>query len=887
MNKTLKLLLLSAVGCQFPSLYSHAQRVSCASFLNPQPKADVTVPFRVADAGTPTPIEWGLDLAWLSEDNVRTGVLYAGRDLIDIIRLSFQPTAGVENGTWSADQQNDLRKRADIARKWLKPNVGVYVNDDHKSVDDWYNSTDVSSQERGRRWAKVIDMAVDYYKSRGLTNLVALQGFNEPDYGWDQGAPGQTKPDQKNVYRALREDEGWKEKYANVRMCGANTLNDDKALEWYNYMLPYINEGNTHQLAGDFNHYADFFKAVRQNGHHATADELHNVMEAMVGVEYGMQTGIWWGTNEHVRTLFMQATGHANPGQRLAYGEHRNNWTSASVYRMPDGTMQAFGGMSERQSYTTRYDFVATDRPVWYDGQRGRSYSMYLPGGTGYQVGQTNAEVAVQVQSGSDIMPHIQAGTYKIMNVNSGKLMGFSSKPTSGWTSVTQRNNNNTYKYLQWKLTPLQTTGDFSYWKFELNTDNGMLLDLKDWNYNDGADVGVYPGDGNVLEQWYLQYAGNGAFYIRNRYSNKCLEVADGRTTAGSNIQCGEFKGETYQQWCFLSTNVTPNQVAPAAPTALQVTPGAASIQLQWVAPADKDVLEYVVLRNGYALAKGLTECEFVDNEAELDSVYTYSVYAIDKSLNYGAHSEEVKGVAVTGEQTLVQALALETDLNDSSDNANHVAVNGTPKFATRGDHTGLDFEGTSTYAQLPYTIATHNDLTISCWLYYRGGSQWQRVWDFGNDTEHYMFLTSNYGGGVRFAIKNGNAEEHVDAGKTILSNRWHHLVVTISDKEAKLYVNGTLCGTKTLNISPAELRPTLNYIGRSQFSADPLLRGTVRDFRIYNYALSAEQIQNHATAVNAVEAATTDSSEAYDLNGRRADKNDRLVIKDGRKMLR
>jgi hypothetical protein len=37
-----------------------------------------------------------------------------------------------------------------------------------------------------------------------------------------------------------------------------------------------------------------FYKTVRANGHHATGDELHNVMEAMVGVEYGMQTGIWW-----------------------------------------------------------------------------------------------------------------------------------------------------------------------------------------------------------------------------------------------------------------------------------------------------------------------------------------------------------------------------------------------------------------------------------------------------------------------------------------------------------------------------------------------------------------------------------------------------------------
>jgi hypothetical protein len=39
---------------------------------------------------------------------------------------------------------------------------------------------------------------------------------------------------------------------------------------------------------------------VRASGHHATNDELHNVMEAMVGAEYGMQTGIWWYTGPSV-----------------------------------------------------------------------------------------------------------------------------------------------------------------------------------------------------------------------------------------------------------------------------------------------------------------------------------------------------------------------------------------------------------------------------------------------------------------------------------------------------------------------------------------------------------------------------------------------------------
>ncbi len=883
--------ILSVLSLTFSAIFCHAQQsapVSCASFLNPQTKSDVAVPYRYTDEGVVTPMEWGLDLAWLSEQNVRTGVLYAGKDLIDVIRLSFQPTFSVADGTFSKNQSDTLNLRANIVRKWLKSDVGLYINCDHPYVNDWYNSSALSSQERGKRWAKLIDMSIDYYKSKGLTNWVGIMPFNEPDYGWDQGASGQTKNDFRSICQVFKTDETYKDKYADVRLCGGNTLNNDRALEWWQYSKEYLDEGNTHQLAGEFDTFAEFYEKLTEAGHHATADELHNVMECMVGAEYGLQTGIWWGTNEYTRTQFMKATYHRNPGKRLAYVEHRPNWTAASVYRHVDGQVQAFGGMSERQSANTRYEFVATDRPVWYDGQRGRNYVMFLPGGTGYQQGQTNAEITVNVQSGRDVMPQITEGVYKLVNVNSGRVAGFSSKPTSGWTSLTQRANNNMYKYLQWKVTPLHISGDFSYYSFVLNTDNGMYMDLKDWNYNSGADIGVYPGDCNVLQQWYLEYAGEGAFYIRSRYSTKCLEVEGSKTTAGANICVGDFTGQPNQQWRFLPANVTPDQKAPAAPTELTAIPQGNSVVLQWQASADKDVREYVVLRNGYVLAKNLTTTAFVDNEAEPDSLYTYSVYAIDKSFNYSEESNLVSDVSTLNTQEVVQYLPLDSALSDVTLNANHAALYGTANYIVNNNRHVLSMNGTDNYVQLPYTVANHDALSISMWLYYRGGNQWQRAWDFGNDTEHYMFLTTNCGSGPRFAIKNGGAEENVTSSQRLSANKWHHIVVTIGDGVARMYINGEQKGENTkMTIKPSDIRPALNYIGRSQFVNDPLMRAYVDDFRIYNYVLSPEEVQGLTTAVATPSVQQSKDAPAYDLNGMRATESTRLQIQNGKKVLR
>ncbi len=845
MRKLLSLFLLPLIAPR-----AHAQVTSCASSLRAVGKPDVTVPFLYDDTGTETPLEWGLDLAWLSEDNVRTGVMYVGKDMIDVVRLSFQPTASVEDGEFSEEQIEALDSRVSIVKTWLGTGVGYYINDDNPSVDSWYNPQN-SSSTRASRWAKVIDMTADYYKEKGLKNLVALAPFNEPDFfnsDAKQGYSSSTsKSDFKNICKELKEGDDYKEKYADVRISGGNTLNTDYAYEWWNNAKDYLDEGNTHQLAGTFDNYASFYETVKASGHHATNDELHNVMECMVGVEYGMETGIWWGTNENVRSQFMKATAHGNPGSRLAYAEHRDNWTSASVYRQPTGEVQAFGGMSERQSYTTGYRFVCGDRPVWYDGERGPEYLMTLLGGTDYQVGQTSSEVLVNVQSGTDVMPHVGEGVYKIMNVNSGKLLGFGSSPSkTDWVSVTQRNNS-TYKYVQWVVSPLtgeDIWGDQSYYSLTLNTDNGLYLDILNWDYSDGADVGSYPGDLTTIEQWYLEYAGDGAFYIRSRYNAKCLEVAKGSTASGANVQMNSFTGEANQQWRFLDTSAVPDLVAPSAPTNLTATPRRAGVKLAWTASESTDVKEYAVVRNGNLLARGITGCSFTDNEAEQDSSYTYYVFAMDKSLNRSEGSNVVEDVEMTDEEGKVMRLALCDSLMDRTVNGNHAAVYGEADYVTKDDRGGIHFSGEDNFVQLPYTVASHDALTVACWFYYSGGSTWQRIFDFGNGTDQYLFLTTNSGSGPRFAIKNGGEEETVDASSMLVNMKWYHLAVTLGDGKACIYIDGQLVGENDeMTISPSDIRPVFNYIGRSQYDSDPYLKGYVSDFTIFNYALTSDEV--------------------------------------------
>ena len=866
------------------------------------PKADVVIPYKYHAPGIQTPIEWGLDLAWLDEVNVRTGIFYAGRDMIDILRLSFQPTHSVEDGTFHSEQTTDLNLRIKIAKKWCKEGVTYNINCDHKSLDNWYDGDASSVTERAKRWAKLIDMTADYYKEKGLTNLVSISPLNEPDYDYHYlPNPTHRKADFKEICHLLKEDEAYKEKYRDVRICGGNTLNDDKAYEWWDYLKAYLDEGNTHQLAGSFDNYASFYQTLTDNTMHATNDELHNVMEAMVGVNYGMQTGIWWGTCEKTRSDFMKATWQANPGERLGYGEQRDNWTAASIYRHANGKVQAFGGTSERQAKTTSYNFIATDQPVWYNGQRGCEFQMNILGGNGYQEGQTGYENVIDIQAEDDVMPLLTEGTYKIVNAKTGKVLGFTSSPGTGWSALKQQSNalaNPAWQ--QWQLRHVES-GDRAYWILQLNTSGSSLyIDILNWNLDDGAEVGTYPGGLGTNEQWYLEYAGQNSFYIRSRYNTKCLEVPNGTSSIGAAVKMATVNGEEYQKWKFLPVNAKPDTRKPGTPTELSATAHNASVELNWVAPTDKDIKSYTVLRSEDG-EKFITLCNqvdttcFVDNEAKDGITYYYKVYTEDRSLNRSEPTEPVTSASSQSKGRIMYLPLNEQFLYDQSENANHATMNGEPQYGTYKDLECLTLNGSTHYLQLPYTIASHDALTVSMWVHYGGGKNWARLFDFGNGTDQYLFLTANGGSGLQFAIKNGGEEQIVKptTAKRLPTTKWSHVVMTLESGTGILYLNGEeIARNENLTIKPSDIHPVLNYIGRSQYSSDPLLKGHIREVSIYNYALSPEDIKNEAVGIKGIlvpqEIAGQQETDGqgFRLNGIRAiGKNRGIVVKKGKKI--
>lgn len=905
---------LSTISLLLLSGSIQAQTPSGADYLKAYKKANCTIPFDINAEGEAFRIKWGMDTAWDWDWNVTRGINYYKKGLFETGRISFQPNDLVtDNGdgtyTLSARQQKELKWRCDLIKR--TGTTEVNINCDHEALfksdgnDDFTGRSNY--QGKPQEWYKLIKASVQYAQSQGL-KVVSVSPFNEPDFVWEQAtSENQAMKDFLAIAKLIKADPF----FDDIRVCGGNTLNCDRAMPWYNYLKDYIDEGNTHQLAGSFDTYADFFAQVKADGKVATADELHNVGEAIVGANYGMETGIWWGFDSRARGQFMH---DSNEGVRLGYGENRSAWTNGAVYRNDEtGEVHGYLGSSERQANNSSFAFVSETKDVYYNGEGPTRMFVYdLPGGTGYQKGQINAERVFDVTWGEDVAQGPVNGEYMIYNASAKKMLTW-----NGQNNVTATSLASSGTKQQWKVYPSYKDGDISYWFIDNVTTSSTKVNLNvlNNNLNSGASVICWDANHDAVEQWYLKYAKDGYYYIISRLSNKYLHCNNG--TVSLQNEPSSFTTEANLKkylWRFQPLDSDADASAPSAPGAVQATVQNNCIRLEWAAVEEENIV-YNILRaeNGEwnTIARGVVGNEYVDNNTIADRQYTYKVVAVDYAGNRSEASAETE-VALTENAGLVMQLQFDKNLNDKTKNCMNAAINSasSEKYSSttllsKSGTNSINMTNQDVFLVIPSGATNTNAMTIATWVRWSGGGSWQRIFDFGTGTDKYMFVTPSNGSEMRFVMKNGGDEEILSTSK-LTANSWKHLAITINPTDAgvevKFYIDGEEKAASTsFTIKPSDIGSFLNYIGRSQFSGDPLFKGYIDDFRIYNYALTAEAVKGIMedvgeeskdldTAIESVkdnQSLAVPSNDYYDMSGRKVSKPSKgLYINEGKKVM-
>lgn len=239
-------------------------------------------------------------------------------------------------------------------------------------------------------------------------------------------------------------------------------------------------------------------------------------------------------------------------------------------------------------------------------------------------------------------------------------------------------------------------------------------------------------------------------------------------------------------------------------------------------------------------------------------------------ALNGTTYYYKIAAFNITGEGTESEAIISKPNLGqhayyDFSENAGLNAhdqwgfYDGTLAAATTWTTgkagSGVDFNGSSTsYVKLKDGIVEGlNDFTIATWVNTKSITNNTRIFDFGYDTASWMAFIPYYGGDkIRYKISYGGNSAEVMGTYTLPINQWVHLALVQSGDVCKIYADGVEIASGTVTLKPSGLgKTTANYLVKSQWPADPFLSASMDEFRIFNRAFNATEINGLMNATS------------------------------------
>lgn len=226
--------------------------------------------------------------------------------------------------------------------------------------------------------------------------------------------------------------------------------------------------------------------------------------------------------------------------------------------------------------------------------------------------------------------------------------------------------------------------------------------------------------------------------------------------------------------------------------------------------------------------------------------VYTYLNTAIEAQ-DYDAMILDMEPVAY---YKLDQDTGTQAD--DSSGNDLHGTFTGgftLDQPAMSSEFKSVSFDGLDGHVDLPDGFDDFTDgMTLEAWVKFEAFNTWSRIIELASGAEGVdSIFFSNAITNPHIAIETNGAGSRQIENDVLKLDVWQHLVARQSrEGTTSIWVDGIKVHEATSQAQPTNVTRTLNYIGKSTYSADDYFEGSMSNVAIYDHPLSDEDIIKH-----------------------------------------
>lgn len=188
----------------------------------------------------------------------------------------------------------------------------------------------------------------------------------------------------------------------------------------------------------------------------------------------------------------------------------------------------------------------------------------------------------------------------------------------------------------------------------------------------------------------------------------------------------------------------------------------------------------------------------------------------------------------------------------DSADNHNGTLVNG-PVWTTGRIDSALSFDGSDDYVDCRYafpSVAGSTTKTIMAWA--KSDKTDYSAYAYGSVFTLHRYLTSCFSikaignpATWQFEYMVGPATySWLDSGIAVIAGRWMHVALVQNGADVICYIDGVPRNSVSDGVAPSVYNPRDAVIGNDSGRNENFFDGTIDDVRIYNRALTAEEIE-------------------------------------------